>query len=49
SHDNRPIRTYLSFVLAIETAALIFTCLLVCYNPRDSVEDMLWKTGVLAR
>ncbi|CAB1097672.1 unnamed protein product [Ectocarpus sp. CCAP 1310/34] len=28
---------------------LILTCLLICYNPRDSTEDILIKTGTIVR
>ena len=28
---------------------LILTCLLICYNPKDTIEDILIKTGALVR
>ncbi|CAM9491431.1 unnamed protein product [Chrysoparadoxa australica] len=43
----RPAVAYIHVVLAAEVAGLILTCLLCCYNPRDSVREMLLKTGAL--
>lgn len=28
---------------------VLLTCLLICYNPRDSTEEILVKTGTLVR
>lgn len=28
---------------------LLFNCLLICYSKRDSLEDILYKTGVLTQ
>lgn len=45
----RPARKYSTFVFVLEGLVLILTCLLICYNPRDSTEDILIKTGSLVR
>lgn len=45
----RPARKYSTFVFVMEGLVLILTCLLICYNPRDSTEDILIKTGTLVK
>ncbi|CAM9473014.1 unnamed protein product, partial [Ectocarpus fasciculatus] len=44
-----PARKYSTFVFVLEGMVLILTCLLICYNPRDSTEDILIKTGTIMR
>eukprot|EP00752_Nemacystus_decipiens_P010913 g9699.t1 len=44
-----PARKYSTFVFVLEGLVLILTCLLICYNPRDSTEDILIKTGTLVK
>lgn len=36
-------------MFVLEGLVLILTCLLICYNPRDSTEDILIKTGTLVK
>lgn len=36
-------------MFVLEGMVLILTCLLICYNPRDSTEDILIKTGTIMR
>ncbi|CAM9506212.1 unnamed protein product, partial [Laminaria digitata] len=40
-------RKYSTFVFVLEGVVLILTCLLICYNPKDTIEDILIKTGAL--
>lgn len=35
------------FVTCFTSIMVIFTCLLICYNPRDEIEIELLKTGVM--
>ncbi|CAN0187267.1 unnamed protein product, partial [Hapterophycus canaliculatus] len=44
-----PARKYSTFVFVLEGLLLILSCLLICYNPRDSTEDILIKTGTITR
>ena len=37
----------LLLVLSLSGAMIVLTCLLICYNPRDSIETELLKTGVM--
>lgn len=37
----------LRFVSFLTLTMVIFTCLLICYNPRDDLEIELLKTGVM--
>lgn len=37
----------LAFVAILAAIMIIFTCLLICYNPRDDIEIELLKTGVM--
>lgn len=45
----RPARKYSTFVFVLEGLVLTLTCLLICYNPRDTTEDILIKTGTLIK
>ena len=36
-------------MFVLEGLVLVLTCLLICYNPRDSTEDILIKTGTIVR
>lgn len=47
--QRRPARKYSTFVFVLEGLVLILTCLLICYNPRDTAEDILVKTGAIIR
>lgn len=38
---------YALVLLALQLFLLLNTCLLICYNPRDSLADLLAKTGIL--
>ncbi|CAM9447346.1 unnamed protein product [Ascophyllum nodosum] len=44
-----PVRNYSIFAFILEGGILVLTCLLICYNPRDSTEDILVKTGAVVR
>eukprot|EP00903_Cladosiphon_okamuranus_P010475 g9911.t1 len=44
-----PARKYATFVFVLEGLVLALTCLLICYSPRDSTEDILIKTGTLVK
>ena len=37
----------LRFLTALSVVMIVFTCLLICYNPRDDIEVELLKTGVM--
>lgn len=39
----------LRFVCILTATMIIFTCLLICYNPRDEIEMELLKTGVMTK
>lgn len=41
------MQNYMYFFLALLLLVILSTCLLICYNPRDSFEDLLAKTGVV--
>lgn len=41
------MQKYVYLFLALQLLVLLSTCLLICYNPRDSFEDLLAKTGVV--
>lgn len=41
------MQKYVYIFLALMLLVLLSTCLLICYNPRDSFEDLLAKTGVV--
>jgi len=42
-----PFRKSLQFVAILSATMIVLTCLLICYNPRDDLEDELLKTGVM--
>lgn len=41
------LQKYLNFLLILQLIVLISTCMLICYNPRDSFAELLAKTGVV--
>jgi|EP00624_Nannochloropsis_granulata_P000435 hypothetical protein len=41
------MQNYMYIFLALLLLVILSTCLLICYNPRDSFEDLLAKTGVV--
>jgi hypothetical protein len=41
------IQQFLYIVLVGQLFLLLNTCLLICFNPRDSLEDLLTKTGIM--
>ena len=41
------MQKYVYLFLGLQILVLLSTCLLICYNPRDSFEDLLAKTGVV--
>jgi hypothetical protein len=45
--QNRLFERYAHIFLALQLFVLLNTCLLICYNPRDSLEELLAKTGIL--
>ena len=42
-----PALNGLRFITCLTVLLIIFTCLLICYNPRDDIEIELLKTGVM--
>jgi len=41
------MQKYVYMFLGLQLLVFLSTCLLICYNPRDSFEDLLAKTGVV--
>lgn len=44
-----PFADFMLFMTIFEVALLLINCLLICYNPRDNVEEMLIKAGTLTK
>lgn len=44
---NSPFVTCVQFISYLSGIMILFTCLLICYNPRDDIEVELMKTGVM--
>jgi hypothetical protein len=48
--DNlSPFADFILFMTIFESVLLLINCLLICYNPRDNVEEMLIKAGTLTK
>ena len=39
----------IQLIACLSGTMIIFTCLLICYNPRDNIEMELLKTGVMTQ
>src|SRR3546814_8075368 len=44
-----PFADFMLFMTIFEAILLLVNCLLICYNPRDNVEEMLIKAGTLTK
>ena len=47
SNIIKPITLFVKFLTYYSFIMVVFTCLLICYNPRDEIEVELVKTGVM--
>jgi hypothetical protein len=42
-----PFADYMATVAGVELFMIMLTCLLICYNPRDDINEMLRKAGTV--